>query len=206
MNNITDNLTLLLNNLHISTDYDSNENPLNAIMIETAKCFGFEIASIFLLDKGKNKLWSIASSDFEDIKIDSRLGICGEIVRTKESVIVNDAYEDSRFYPKVDQRTGYKTNSLLAVPLFDRNQEIIGTFQLINKKEGNIHRKDKELSEYISTEISNFMANNTKMLESREIQDNKSNNTNILKSNFSTKNIIGFSDHYYFFNKKCIYS
>ena len=55
-----------------------------------------------------------------------------------ETVNIPDAYADPRFNPQVDIDTGYRTNSLLCMPIKsgvdeDGNVEVIGVAQVLNK-------------------------------------------------------------------------
>ena len=37
------------------------------------------------------------------------MGICGHVAQTKEAVVLANAYDDPRFNPEVDAKTGYTT-------------------------------------------------------------------------------------------------
>lgn len=50
----------------------------------------------------------------------------------QEPLIIHNAYMDERFNKAVDLRTGYKTNTILAVPIIDDNDKVIGI--LFNSK------------------------------------------------------------------------
>ena len=49
---------------------------------------------------------------------------------------VFDAYEDPRFNKKVDIDTGYRTKTILCVPIKDESNKIIGCLEAINKIQG----------------------------------------------------------------------
>ena len=59
---------------------------------------------------------------------------------------VRDAAADPRFNGEIDKRTGYRTRSLLSVPLRGINNEIIGVLELLNKRTGAFTRADEELA------------------------------------------------------------
>jgi len=188
------NTEYLLSILKNSNDYSSPKLCLNYFVKELVKFFGFDLASIFLLDKEKNKLRSIASSDNETIIIDSRLGICGEVVRTRETIIVNDAYQDLRFYQKVDQRTGFRTSNIVVVPLLNSVNDVIGTVQLINKVGDDFTKTDKAVLDDMSKHITDYLEG--KGLEKELELDCSHKNENDVDSphTFSTKDIIGSSE------------
>jgi len=59
--------------------------------------------------------------------------------------------QDPRFNKEVDRRTGYRTHSILCMPILNHECEVIGVAQIINKVTGN-HRfedQDVEVSTYV---------------------------------------------------------
>ncbi|XP_057659841.1 dual 3',5'-cyclic-AMP and -GMP phosphodiesterase 11 isoform X4 [Diorhabda carinulata] len=69
----------------------------------------------------------------EEIKIPLGTGIVGYVAESGEPVNIPDAYQDERFNHEVDSRTGYRTKSLLCMPIKDTNGDVIGVAQVINK-------------------------------------------------------------------------
>ena len=112
-------------------------------------------SSIFLLDREKLELWSIVTLNGEQIRFDGRLGITGAAAMTAQTINVKDAYEDPRFYRKIDARTGYRTRSMLIVPLRNHEGEVIGTFQVLNKKDGAFTKDDEEILQALATHVAN---------------------------------------------------
>jgi len=99
---------------------------LNLIAREATKLMEADRSSIFLLDREKRMLWSQVTQDGETIQFDARLGIAGAVVMTGQTISVADAYNDPRFYKDIDVKTGFQTRSVLAVPLRNREGEVIG--------------------------------------------------------------------------------
>ena len=64
---------------------------------------------------------------------------------TGETINVEEAHQDPRFYKEIDVRSGYSTHSLLAIPLRNHEGEIIGTFEVLNKKTGAFNKEDEEI-------------------------------------------------------------
>lgn len=71
----------------------------------------------------------------KEIRFSLGTGIAGQVAMTGEILNIPDAYSDSRFNRNVDQITGYKTNTILCMPIFIRNT-IIGVVQMVNKRSG----------------------------------------------------------------------
>jgi response regulator RpfG family c-di-GMP phosphodiesterase len=89
--------------------------------------------TIWLLDKKKNQLWTKIAHGIEEFMIPSNTGIVGHSVMNDEQILIKDAYKDSRFNQTVDKATGYRTKSILVIPMKNNEGEVIGAFQAINK-------------------------------------------------------------------------
>ena len=106
--------------LKICQKMNSNRDPaklLDLITNEAARLVEADRATIFLLDAGKKELWSRVAMGSKEIRFDARLGIAGAVAMNGEVINVNDSDQDARFYPQIDEQTGYSTRSILAVPL-----------------------------------------------------------------------------------------
>jgi two-component system sensor histidine kinase/response regulator len=62
-------------------------------------------------------------------------GVVGWVVRNGKSAIVPYAPDDARFFPGIDEQTGFHTLSLLAAPLWVRGK-VIGALEAVNKLDG----------------------------------------------------------------------
>ena len=108
--------------------------------------------TVFLVDSDRNELWSkVAHGLKNEIRFPIGKGIAGYVARTGETLNIKDAYSDSRFNPEVDKKTGYKTHNLLTLPMRNKQNEIIGVFQVLNKKSGPFNEEDEELLNAISS-------------------------------------------------------
>ncbi|MEJ5166039.1 MAG: protein kinase [Thermoanaerobaculia bacterium] len=113
---------------------------------------GAERGTIFLVDKKRQCLWSKTLEGDREVKIEVPLGkgIVGHTALTGDILNIPDAYSDPRFNPEVDKKTGYKTKSLLSVPMKSYTNEIVGVIQLLNKnKEGVLEAFNKEDEEFL---------------------------------------------------------
>ncbi len=92
--------------------------------------------TVFLLDNQTNELWSTIAQgmDNTEIRIPYGKGIAGHVAETGEITNIKNTYADNRFNNELDKLTGYKTKTILAVPLTNINGKIIGVFEVINKK------------------------------------------------------------------------
>jgi putative nucleotidyltransferase with HDIG domain len=58
---------------------------------------------------------------------------------------LSDVYEDERFNPEIDKKTGYKTKSMLTMAMVNHLNDVIGVFQVLNKKRGKFSSENEEL-------------------------------------------------------------
>lgn len=134
-------------------------------LLEADRC------SIFLADHSTDELYTTVAHGVEDIRFPMEKGIAGYAALSKEIQIVVDAYDDFRFNKDIDLETGYLTKSIVAVPLINHDDEVIGVLQALNKKEGAFSTSDAQtlllLSNYTAAVIENmYLYNNIK--ESQE--------------------------------------
>ena len=59
---------------------------------------------------------------------------------TGEALNIPDAYQDPRFNPEADKRTGYHTRNILCMPVFDSGGKLIAVTQLNQQSPGHLHR------------------------------------------------------------------
>uniref|UniRef100_A0A1A9WNF2 Phosphodiesterase n=1 Tax=Glossina brevipalpis TaxID=37001 RepID=A0A1A9WNF2_9MUSC len=76
---------------------------------------------------------AIKKAHSEEIIIPFGIGIAGMVAQTKEMINIKEAYKDARFNCEIDLKTGYKTNTILSMPICNYEGDIIGVAQIINK-------------------------------------------------------------------------
>jgi phosphoserine phosphatase RsbU/P len=100
-------------------------------------------ASIWLVDEKSGELVTRVAHGVGEIRIPLGTGIVGSCVAGNQTIVVNDTENDERFLRRVDNSSGYKTHSVLAVPLCT-DGNVIGALQLLNKPDG-FSEEDAEL-------------------------------------------------------------
>lgn len=109
-------------------------------------------ATVFEFDEKSQELFTqvahgIGSGDAPKvIRIPMSAGIAGAAATTRRIVNIPDAYDDARFNRAIDQRTGYRTRTILAIPLLDHDGHLVGVAQVLNRREGTFDRADEELA------------------------------------------------------------
>src|SRR3989442_11887235 len=187
--------------LEISRRINSEKNfdeLLNIITVEAAKLLDAERATIFLLDKDKGELWAkVALGVSDTIRFDARLGIAGAVLIAAKPLVVEDAYKSPLFYPSIDSLTGYHTRNILSVPLRTPKQEVIGVFQVLNKKEGKFTTEDEHFVQALANQAAVALENAQALseLETRQqelIEENQSLRKEV-EERFTSKSILGTS-------------
>ncbi|KAK1930879.1 Dual 3' [Phytophthora citrophthora] len=87
--------------------------------------------TLYIVDRAKNELWTLQGE--VNIRVPLNQGIAGAVVIENEAINLANAYDDPRFNKDFDQKLGYQTRSVLAMPLRNGSGEIIAVVQLINK-------------------------------------------------------------------------
>lgn len=119
------------------------------IMEEVALFFNPENWSLLRFDHTSKYLYFLYARGInidrvKYVRIKPGEGIAGTVALTAESIFVPDTAKDERFSSKIDEITGFKTNSIIAVPLIFRGT-VYGVIELINRKEGGYFTEDEHL-------------------------------------------------------------
>lgn len=126
--------------LEIILDYAariSGENNLDTLLILMAemgrRLVRADRCTLWLVDREKKLIWTKVAHGIDRIEMPANSGLAGHTVQTGETVLVKDAYQDKRFNPAIDQKTNYRTRSVLCMPIRGLDNEIIGVYQAINR-------------------------------------------------------------------------
>ncbi len=98
-----------------------------------------ERATLYVVDDQRSELWSrvVTRSEFKELRLplDGR-SLAAEVARSGRPLRITDPYNDPRFDPSVDARTGYRTRSLIVLPIDSRSRERLGVLQAVNARDG----------------------------------------------------------------------
>jgi len=117
-----------------------------------------EAASIMLLDdEEKNLVFEVAlgekGNEVKEFRLPVGKGIAGKVAACGEPLIIQDAYNDERFYKNFDQKSGFTTKSMICTPLKVQDK-IIGVAQAINPtKRDNFNDNDLQLLSLFSNQV-----------------------------------------------------
>jgi adenylate cyclase len=120
-----------------------------------------ERSSLLLLDPQTGELWSKQAEGAAgvEIRFPSTEGLAGYVVRTGQVLHVRDVYADPRFNPAFDRVTGFRTQSMLCVPVRNHAGTIIGVTQAMNKAGGVFGQEDEDLLQVLSSQIAVALEN-----------------------------------------------
>jgi adenylate cyclase len=159
-----------------------NLDPLiQRIMSAACDLLNAERATLFVFDAKTDELWSrFAGGLTGEIRIPSHAGIAGTVFTTGVAESIADAYADARFDRAPDERTGYRTRSILAMPIVNKAGARIGVTEVLNKKDGGPFTGRDEVR------LRAFTAQIAVLLENAQLFDEvlsvKNYNENILRS------------------------
>jgi len=133
---------------------DSMENAIELIGIEAKKLVNAERCSIFIVDNEDKMLWTKLSDGMGRIVIGLDSGIVGDTYAKEESQIVNNPYEDKRFLPSIDKKSGFITRNMITVPIFNSGRKVMGIIQLLNKSRVDFDEQDLDTLTFFANYIS----------------------------------------------------
>ena len=124
--------TLLSDIVHAAADITSAEAASILLYDDTARQLYFQIAT------------NIDEPTMRGLIVPLDKSIAGWIVTNRQSVRIDDAHEDERFFGDVDQTIDYSTKSLLGIPLITKNK-VVGVLEVVNKKRGKFTDADESM-------------------------------------------------------------
>ena len=113
---------------------------LREILHSAVRVLKASAGSLLLWDEATNELVFVvtdggAGEALEGQRMSADKGIAGWVFTHRQPDIVHDVRSDERFYRTIDESLGYRTSSLITVPMITKGQGI-GVLQVLNKKSG----------------------------------------------------------------------
>ncbi len=115
------------------------EETLQRVMDEAKGLMQADRSTLWLLDRDREQLWTKLpiGDELQEIRISMSAGFAGQVATTGEPLLIPfDLYEhpNSQTSKETDQKTGYRTCSMLCMPVFNADGELIAVTQLVNKR------------------------------------------------------------------------
>ncbi len=136
----------------VSSELDL-DNLIRLIMLKAAEITKADRSSLFFMDTDTNELWTKYAKGLESKTVRTKKGIVSLVAKEKKPYIVNDPYNHPSFNSSIDLETGYKTESILSVPVFNSQDEILGVIQVINKIDGVFETSDLSILQGFASQI-----------------------------------------------------
>ncbi len=150
-----------LNNLHHVSQRISQKKEievlLHEIMESCKEVTNSEASSLLIYDEKENNLYfevALGDKGHEVKKIICNMGegIAGWVAENRKPLLVADCYNDPRFNPDYDRQTGFRTRSMICVPML-MEEKLIGVIQVINKKgEKSFTERDLNLFQILASQ------------------------------------------------------
>ena len=119
-----------------------------------------ERSTLFLYDEDAHQLWSLAAqgATLHQFVVPIGKGLAGSVAETKEALLVEDAYDDPRFDSSHDKASGFRTKSVIALPISEPDGTPLGVIQVLNRRDGTAFNQDDlefltDMSQAIATAI-----------------------------------------------------
>lgn len=128
------------------------EKVLQRITLAATSMLDAERATLYVVDQTRNELWSRAVTEGGEIRLplDGR-SLAAEVARTGTLLRIDDPYADPRFDPSVDSRTGFRSRSILVVPIDSRDRRRLGVLQAVNHADGPFRSGDERYAVSLAT-------------------------------------------------------
>lgn len=162
---------------------------IGKVIEKTITIMQCERASFFVHDRSRRELWSLKAvgDGLEEIRFPADSGIGGHCARHAEIVNVRDAYADPRFNREIDQKTGFRTRNLLAAPVRDRDGEVIGVVEAINKIEGVFEVTEEDLLQAIASQIGEALKKAALLEDLKKTNVGLTNNNLVLEAKINER-------------------
>jgi Nif-specific regulatory protein len=127
---------------------------LDQLVTKIAQALAADRGTLYLVDPEAGELFSKAAHlpELQQIRLKIGQGIAGTVASTGQPLNLPSAEGDRRFFKDIDRQTGYRTRSVLAAPLRDRDGNVIGVVQVLNARRGSFSAADEELCKRLAAE------------------------------------------------------
>lgn len=134
---------------------------LDLILKLALREIGADRGSVYLVDQQNREIWTILAHGLQEqeIRLAFGRGVAGYVAETGQTLNVVDAYTCPQFDPSFDKKSGYRTRTILCMPIRNRQGEPAGILQLFNKLNGVFTKEDEEFLNAMSLQMALAMEN-----------------------------------------------
>ncbi|MBE7559639.1 SpoIIE family protein phosphatase [bacterium] len=135
---------------------------LEVAMFTARDVMNAEASSLMLTEEGTGDLvfetavGAVGRQVKEKYRVRKGVGIAGWVAENEQPLLIEDAYQDPRFNPDFDRETGFRTRSVLCIPLRFK-EKLIGVAAVFNKLDGDaagvFDEEDLEIFEHLCDQL-----------------------------------------------------
>src|SRR5215217_4916006 len=147
---------------------------LQTLMDRIAATMQADRGTLWLLDPARRELFSRAAHlpEVSQIRVKLGQGVAGTVAQKGHSINGPDPRGEQRFFSDIDRMTGYRTTSLLAVPLRDADGALYGVLQVLNRRGGDrFTPEDTERLDAIASQVSTALQSTSLYQELQRAKD-----------------------------------
>ncbi|MCB9677624.1 MAG: GAF domain-containing protein [Alphaproteobacteria bacterium] len=111
---------------------------LGELVQKVVEVLGADRGTLYLIEPATGELCShiVLGDSTLDIRLKVGQGLAGWVAMAGIPLRINDVLKDDRFDARWDKASGYRTETVLAVPLLDASKRVLGVLQILNKRGG----------------------------------------------------------------------
>jgi adenylate cyclase len=149
---------------------------IEKVLEQVSRLLDADRASLYLVDHDRRELWTKVAQglDVQEIRVPMDKGIAGHVAGTGQPMNVVDAYQEPLFNQEIDQKTGYRTQSVLSVPVRNDKNDVIGVVSVFNSRNGSFSDKDQSAltrsSGILGLALNNSILYETVVSRQKEVQ------------------------------------
>ena len=123
------------------------EEVLRFIQESARKLMSAESSSVITLDSSGESLQIASSTGIKEeevrgLRFPAEKGIAGWVLQHRQALVVSNVDSDPRFYPEIDQISGFRTRSVACAPMIFRDT-VLGVIEVLNYEQGSVFPADK---------------------------------------------------------------
>ncbi|MDA3887032.1 MAG: ATP-binding cassette domain-containing protein, partial [Candidatus Delongbacteria bacterium] len=141
-----------------------NVKDLKSLLIKltdiTKELLSADRCSIFLYDEKADDLFTYVAHGVDEIRIPKSKGIVGHCYVNNKTLNIKDAQNEPMYSKESEKFTGYKTLTMLSMPIASKNKmNIVGVFQVLNKTNNQpFNIEDEELLKNMSSYAASLLS------------------------------------------------
>ncbi len=157
------------------------ETLLGKVISATTDMLEADRSTLFMHDSEHDQLWSRIAEGIavKEIRFPATAGIAGACFSSRQAINIPDAYADPRFNSDVDRKTGYRTRSILCMPVVNKQGTPLAVIQVLNKRGGPFGSTDEKRLKAFTAQIA-IALENARLFE--DVLNERNYNESILKS------------------------